>query len=241
MDSDLLESHLNRQLEESSDFFWNRLRWELVLRQLPAAGAGLVDVGAGPGFLGEFLSERRPEIEYQYVEPIPALERHLEARFGAEANRRGRDFEDARFVTLMDVLEHQENDCVFLAELVEKMSPGSTLILTVPAMPWLWSSWDEMLGHYRRYTKRSLRNVVATLPLQMQDESYLFPELVPAGLMRRIRTHHRSAAREPAAAEFPDLPRWANQTLYGFGSASMAGRRLWPVGTSLYAKLLRSS
>jgi haloalkane dehalogenase len=54
-----LELHLSRQLERSRDFFWNRLRWELVYEDLATADR-VVDVGAGPGFLGEYLAARRP-------------------------------------------------------------------------------------------------------------------------------------------------------------------------------------
>ena len=60
------------------------------------------------------------------------------------------------FVTLLDVLEHQEDDAQFIGGLVAKMEPGSVLLLTVPALPKLWSPWDEALGHYRRYTRSSL-------------------------------------------------------------------------------------
>ena len=89
---DALEQHLNHQMERSRSFFWNRLRWGLVCSQLPAERIELVDVGAGPGFLGDFLRERRPMIEYRFVEPIAGLERQLEDRFGAEANRREASF-----------------------------------------------------------------------------------------------------------------------------------------------------
>jgi len=233
-----LELHLNRQLERSRSFFWNRLRWELILSQLPEGESELVDVGAGPGFLGDFLGERRPGMEYRFVEPIEGLERQLEDRFGADANRRDRNFGAAPFVALMDVLEHQRDDRAFMAELAEKMAPGATLLLTVPAMPWLWSEWDSMLGHYRRYTKAALRETLAPLPFEVVEQSYLFPELIPLGLVRRLRM--RAAGDNAAEAEFPQLPRALNETLYRVGTASVALRRLCPAGTSLFAVLRRS-
>ncbi len=235
---DALEDHLNRQVERSRDFFWNRLRWELVAAQLPPGGFELVDVGAGPGFLGDFLAERRPEVAYRFVEPLEGLESRLCARFGADANRRDADFSDASHVTLLDVLEHQGDDRAFLADLAERMDPGATLILTVPAMPSLWSDWDLMLGHYRRYTRSSLAAAVAPLPFQILDRSYIFPELVPLGWWRRARMRGGEAG-EDGDAEFPDLPRAANEALYGLGRATMALRRAWPVGTSLFAILRR--
>lgn len=235
---DPLERHLARQLERSRDFFWNRLRWELIAEELGGAKR-VVDVGAGPGFLGEFLEEHLPSVEYWFVEPIEDLERHLTERFGAEASRAGRDFSGATHVTLMDVLEHQEDDRIFMADLAERMDSGATLLLTVPAMPFLWSAWDTMLGHYRRYTKASLRRAVDSLPLKLEEESYIFPELIPLGAARRLRLRNGSDAA--GEAEFPDLPKPVNATLYGVGRASMRMRRHWPAGTSLFAKLRRTS
>lgn len=192
-------------------------------------------MGAGPGFLGDFLRRRRPGVEYWFVEPIEPLEQRLVAQFGAEANRRERDFEGASHVTLMDVLEHQEDDRAFMADLAARMAPGATLLLTVPAMPWLWSAWDTMLGHYRRYTKATLRDAVESLPLRIEEESYVFPELIPLGLVRRVRL--RGAELDPEAAEFPQLPKPLNETLYRAGKASVKLRRFWPAGTSLFVRL----
>jgi hypothetical protein len=235
---DPLEQHLARQAERSQNFFWNRLRWELVSDHLGSDCRRVVDVGAGPGFLGDFLRLRRPGAEYWFVEPIETLERQLAGRFGEEANRRDRDFEGATHLTLMDVLEHQEDDRAFMADLVARMEPGAALLLTVPAMPWLWSGWDAMLGHYRRYTKATLRGAVDSLPLQIEEESYIFPELIPLGLLRRLRL--RDAEEDPSAAEFPQLPKPLNETLYGLGRASIKARRVWPAGTSLFARLRRA-
>lgn len=238
MEANTLEGHLNRQLEHSQEFFWNRLRWELIASWLPRGAEELVDVGAGPGFLGDYLRRRFPAIAYRYVEPLEGLEVSLEARFGAGANRRGSDsFGMAQYVTLLDVLEHQEDDREFLAELSDKMAPGSLLLLTVPAMPSLWSQWDVLLGHYRRYTKGSLATALEGLPLEPEEVSYLFPELLPLGWLRRLR---RGAAAD-SSTEFPDLPGWLNESLYRLGRASLASRRAWPAGTSLFAALRRSS
>jgi hypothetical protein len=242
LETDALERHLSRQAERSRDFFWNRIRWNLVCSMLPPATAvELVDVGAGTGFLGDLLRIRSPRIEYRYVEPIPSLEESLAERFGADANLRESDsFGGARFVTLLDVLEHQEDDRLFLRELAAKMEPGATLILTVPAMPSLWSEWDAALGHFRRYRKDSLRSALPGDRLEVVELSYLFPELMPAGWVRRMRRGSGASEADASEAEFPDLPGWVNASLYRVGTASTRVRRLWPAGTSLLAVLRRA-
>ncbi|MBS1887198.1 MAG: methyltransferase domain-containing protein [Actinobacteria bacterium] len=234
-----LEDHLNRQLERSRDFFWNRVRWELVESKLPAGPFDLVDVGAGPGFLGDFLAARRPDARYGFVEPIEGLEEGLVERFGAAANRREGDYRGAAVLTMLDVLEHIEDDRGFLADLARKSDPGTVLLLTVPAMPSLWSNWDVLLGHHRRYTKASLASAAELSGFEIVERSYLFPELIPLGWWRRLR-ERAGAADAGDDAEFPDLPDPLNETLYQVASASRAMRRLWPAGTSLFAVLRRS-
>jgi hypothetical protein len=232
---DGLERHLAHQLEHGRSFFWHRLRWGVVSQYLPDGSFALVDVGAGIGLIGEFLHDARPDATYRFVEPIAFLEAELEERYGAGANAKDESrFEDASVVTLLDVLEHQEDDRAFMTELVAKLEPGTTLVVTVPAGSYLWSSWDEALGHYRRYDRDSLRRAVAGLPVEIVELDYLFPELVPLGLVRRLRR------RRGDEAEFPELPASANAALYRIGSASLRLRRRWPAGTSLLAVLRRT-
>jgi Methyltransferase domain len=238
---DALEQHLDRQSEKSRNFFWNRLRWDLVASRLPSRDAAeLVDVGAGPGFLGDFLHERRPRIEYRYIEPISGLEEGLAARFGPESNLRdAQSFGEARFVTLLDVLEHQEDDHTFLQELGAKMTPGAVLLMTVPAMPSLWSDWDVSLGHFRRYRKETLRSAAAASPFEVEQMTYIFPELLPLGWLRRAQRSGPSGGAD-SSAEFPDLPQWLDEALYRVGRGSMRLRHRWPAGTSLFASLRRT-
>jgi hypothetical protein len=235
-----LEAHLQHQVDRSERFFWNRLRWDLVLEHLPIGEpVEVVDVGAGTGFLGDVLQRERPQATYRFVEPIPALQDRLTSRFGAESNAGPLDpFGPGTYVTLLDVLEHQADDRLFMQGLAARMPPLSTLLVTVPALPALWSDWDEALGHHRRYTKGTLRQVISGLPFRVAEMSFLFPELLPLGLIRRIRARGKSGLSD-GSAEFPDLPGPINETLYLIGKGSLRLRRWWPAGTSLFAVLER--
>jgi hypothetical protein len=234
---DGLERHLAHQLDHGREFFWHRLRWAVVSQYLPDESFKLVDVGAGVGLIGEFLRDRRPAAMYRFVEPIPFLEEHLEQRYGAAANARDDAlYEGVPVVTLLDVLEHQEDDHAFMSELAGRLDRGATLLVTVPAGPSLWSEWDVALGHYRRYDRNSFRRAVAGLPLEIVELDYLFPELVPFALLRKLAMRRRRPGGE---VEFPELPRPANELLYRIGSASLRMRRSWPLGTSLLAVLRR--
>ena len=64
----------------------------------------------------------------------------------------------------LDVLEHVENDRQALDELIRVTKPGGHVLINVPAFPALWSAWDVSLGHFRRYTLRTLRAVLRENP-----------------------------------------------------------------------------
>jgi hypothetical protein len=237
--TEALVAHLQRQIEHSQRFFWHRLRWRAVRSYLPEGHPfELVDVGAGAGLLGTFLARDRPQATYRFVEPIETLREFLRERYGEQADAGDdADYHSARVVTLLDVLEHQADDRGFLSALVAKMAPGSTLLLTVPALPSLWSQWDVALGHFRRYDKATLLACTTGLPLTRRETSFMFPEMVPLGMLRRRRRgEHTPSVADDAddAAEFPDLPRLANDALYGLGTASLALRRRWRTGTSIF-------
>jgi hypothetical protein len=238
---DALETHLQRQIEQSRTFFWHRLRWRVVSAYLPRGRPfRLLDIGAGAGLLGEFLARDFSEATYLFVEPIASLERHLEVRHGTDRNAKEFDsFHDVEVVTLLDVLEHQRDDREFLGSIAAKMDPGALLLITVPARMWLWSGWDVALGHYRRYEAVSLARCWEGLPFEVRELSYLFPELVPPAWARKI-LRRPARASEADEAAFPSLPRPVNEALYRLGVASLRRRRRWRTGTSLLAALRRA-
>ena len=62
-------------------------------------------------------------------------------------------------VTALDVLEHVD-DSKALKEINRVLNREGILIITVPAFQWLWSRWDEVLHHKRRYTKDGLEGIL---------------------------------------------------------------------------------
>jgi len=190
----------------------------------------------------------RPNVRYRFVEPIPSFEADLERRYGPGANLNDTaSYPGMSVATLLDVLEHQADDRRFLSELVTKLDRGSTLIVTVPAMPMLWSAFDENIGHFKRYTKRQLAAATAGLRLRPLETSYLFPEMIPAALVRRRKQPPSGSG--PAAdmdtamvetlSDIPNISAAVNQQLYTLGSATQAFRRVLPAGTSLLAAYQR--
>lgn len=68
-------------------------------------------------------------------------------------------FDTALFI---HVLEHIEKDREALNKVHELLTPNGKVLIEVPAMAFLFSVHDEMLGHYRRYNKKTLTAIVDT-------------------------------------------------------------------------------
>jgi hypothetical protein len=72
----------------------------------------------------------------------------------------------------MDCLEHQEDDRAMFAGLLDVLRPGGRLLVTVPAVPGLFSERDRIVGHYRRYTRERLLDLCRSQPLRVDDLRY---------------------------------------------------------------------
>lgn len=63
-------------------------------------------------------------------------------------------------VVLSNVLEHIEDDAQAIVRFRQVLTPGGTLVTLVPALPALYGSIDQAVGHFRRYTPDTLRHVI---------------------------------------------------------------------------------
>lgn len=99
----------------------------------------------------------------------------------------------ADLVLLLDVLEHVENDVLFLRQYVEKLKPGTHVAVTVPAFQFLFSGHDLFLEHYRRYTIASLEKCLSAAGLRVLKSSYFFLLLFPAIALVRLLGRARLA------------------------------------------------
>jgi SAM-dependent methyltransferase len=63
-------------------------------------------------------------------------------------------------ILYIDVLEHIKEDRQEMQQAATHLKPGGNLIILSPAYQWLFSPFDARIGHYRRYTKRSLESLM---------------------------------------------------------------------------------
>ena len=133
-------------------------------------------------------------------------------------------------VGAFDVLEHIEEDDEVVAQGHAALRPGGLLLLTVPQHRWLWSAADTNAHHVRRYSRRTLHDVVGD-GFEILTSTSFVSLLLPAMVASRIL--HRAAEHDPLAEL--RLPRWMNTSLGAVMTLERAalrcGARL-PVGGS---------
>lgn len=143
---------------------WKRY-WSAQVR--PHLGQRVLEVGAGIGANTPYLN--RGAAEWVCLEPDAKMAALLAAGVKAGAIPASRTIAGtiadlpptASFdsIVYIDVLEHIEDDAGELALAAQRLHPGGELIMVGPAHSWLFSEFDKSIGHFRRYSPRSVRRL----------------------------------------------------------------------------------
>ena len=201
-DRDYPETLVRLVADVETRHFWFAARNAVILatmrRTLGALpGRRLLDVGCGTGFVLAALEAAGME--------VTGIDMHASSLGLARARVRGPlvlstatdlpFFADFDVVTLFDVIEHVEDDAGVLREAQRVLAPGGAVIVTVPAGPDLWTAYDEVTGHKRRYDRDMLRRTIERAGLVPAYVGYfnVLP-LVAQVLQRRLATPKRSGA-----------------------------------------------
>jgi SAM-dependent methyltransferase len=159
----------------------NYFAWQsrLVTRQL---GRRVVEVGCGLGnFTGKLLDreaviavDSNPDCIQRLIERYPGRD-NLHT-FACDAGSPA--FSDlARFhpdsCVCLNALEHIRDDRQALDGMASILGPGGVVVLLVPAFPALYGPIDRNLGHYRRYSRRSIASLAAATSLRIRKVHYV--------------------------------------------------------------------
>jgi SAM-dependent methyltransferase len=159
----------------------NYFAWQVRMVK-PYLGRRVLEVGCGTGNLTGYLLDRELVISID-IEPecVAALRRRLpgapnlvtsvtapgEPEFASLRRHRP----DSCVCT--NVLEHIEDDLYALREMARPLPPGGPIVLLVPAFAALYGPIDRNLGHYRRYTKGSVRSLARAAGLKVGTLRYM--------------------------------------------------------------------
>ena len=200
---DLLE--LDQGVDPSAHWYY-RTKADALKRTLRRAGVrpgDVKDVGAGSGFFSDVVLELYPQCTARCIDP------HYTDQQLAQGTERisfaREDLTPSDLYLFMDVLEHVADDVALLHDYVRTARAGAVFFISVPAMQFLWSGHDVFLGHHRRYTIRSLEQVVTAAGLQVLSGRYLYGATFPA--VAAVRLLRRSAKPK---SDMAPAPTWLN-------------------------------
>ncbi|MFC5526623.1 class I SAM-dependent methyltransferase [Rhodanobacter ginsengisoli] len=137
-------------------------------------------------------------------------------------------------IFMADVLEHVERNVETLVALRRMLAPGGRMLITVPAYQWLWSPHDVFLQHTRRYTSKSLRQVLMQAGLRVDRLSYFNALLLPLAILARVKDRMMWGGKSSGTTTPPAL---VNRTLFSIfrSERRLLGRFNLPAGVSVLA------
>lgn len=181
----------------------------MVRRALAAVppGAELLEVGTGQGAIATRLAER---FDYTGVEADPESHATTAARLAGRGRLLHADYADLgpgeRFdvVCAFEVLEHLEDDRAALEAWHALLRPGGLLLVSTPMHQHRFGPWDVMVGHYRRYSRHELADLLGQVNLsEVRVAAYGFPLGYALESARNViaRRRQQQLASDAASAE----------------------------------------
>jgi 2-polyprenyl-3-methyl-5-hydroxy-6-metoxy-1,4-benzoquinol methylase len=154
-------------------------QFKLAEKQL---GRRVLEIGCGLGNFTRHLLDR------DLVLGIDVEEECINKRLGTFAEYPNlvsmyMDVQDKSFLDLrkyepdsiacLNVLEHVKDDALALSHMHSVLTPGGTAVLIVPAFKSLYGPIDDLLGHYRRYSKQSMAQAATQAGFHVKTLRYM--------------------------------------------------------------------
>jgi SAM-dependent methyltransferase len=252
-DDNMPESLLVATLECVRRHPWWQARAKLVLAALKQynifPSAAVVEVGCGWGTNMDLLEKSGYsitglDISRRILEMIDRPDRNLvEMDLNSKLPATYPRFD---VLLALDVIEHLDDDRGAISRMAALLRPGGTAIVSVPALPDLFSEYDEVQGHRRRYLPETLRATFKDTGMAVRKIFWWGAWMVP--ILRRTRERSsKPDAKERSAKTYIDylrLPPWPippiMNLLYLWEQRKTLEGRL-KTGTSLFAVAVKDS
>jgi SAM-dependent methyltransferase len=251
-DEGMPEALLVEMMDQVRRHPWWRARASLAVAVLQKWNvrppARVADVGCGWGTNLEALEEAEYrvtglDVSRRVLELIDTtgrslVEADLNQDFPAEALRR---YDGC---LLLDVIEHIDNDRQALERIAGLLVPRGLCLVSVPALPELFSDFDEVQGHRRRYTPASLRAAFTRTGLQVESVFWWGFWMLPVLRLMRLRFRTDGKTKVKTYADYLRLPAWPGPQLMSltYSLEKLPALCGWlPKGTSLFAVARRET
>ena len=151
-----------RHIENYRDHWWFQSRKniieKIIKKNAKKKKLKILDFGSGSGVNLSMLSK------YGHVS---IFETHKETQKYLKNLYKGTKFQVINslnthkfdLILMADVLEHIKNDKKQIELLFKKLKKNGKILLTVPAFKYLFTHKDIILGHYRRYNIREIKEI----------------------------------------------------------------------------------
>ncbi len=152
----------------------------------PYCNGRILEIGSGIGNISQFFINENAVITLSDIRENYC--QHLKNRFSESTtleevlliNLTDPEFEKKyqhyvkSFDTIfaLNVVEHIEDDVLALKNCKFLLKDGGRLLILVPAFQSLYCSFDLELGHYRRYTRKTLRKLYEENQFQIEYSRY---------------------------------------------------------------------
>jgi ubiquinone/menaquinone biosynthesis C-methylase UbiE len=153
----------------------------------------IMDIGCSSGFLLRDIKKQFPHAQVVGADYVPAPLHKLAKvhpdwpliQFDLTTSPLPDACLDA--ASLANVLEHIGDDAMAVKQVYRMLRPGGVAVIEVPAGPHLFDVYDKQLMHFRRYSQKSLNELLAGAGFEVHDESHIGFFVYPAFAMIKKR------------------------------------------------------
>jgi SAM-dependent methyltransferase len=169
------------EVEEESFWFRHRKNILVLLIKRLSSFELFFDIGGGNGYITKSLQDNG--INSVLVEPgqqgvVNARNRNVNQIICGTSSDLLHLSGEISAIGAFDVIEHIEDDDLFVSDLSKLLKKDGLLYITVPAFYFLWSNDDVAAGHFRRYTTNSISELLQRNGLEIVYLSYFFSVLI---------------------------------------------------------------
>ncbi len=224
------------------DHFWVRRRFEIFQKLSKQSGLDLkklriAEIGCGHGLI-------QYQIQKNYGLKIDgfdlnevALQKSIAVSnplFLYDIHERNSDYQHRYdLLILFDVIEHIEDQDHFIESALYHLKPGGLIAINVPALQFLFSNYDVVAGHVRRYNRHDLKLIGRKHQLKSIVISYWGFTLIPLLMLRKWISQLSKKNDKTYNTGFYPPSQLVNSCLFWLSKFEFIPQNL--VGTSLMA------